>query len=127
MKWKDLSFEDGENFLDRTFGWFSDLLMDFDTDTWNSTATDKEIIATFVSKYQPEGIRQTIAEGKKLLAMPIDYFPAGWIRNSTCFRRPSITENGKEIFLESTKENYYNWVKQTVETLEAEAKRQGKL
>lgn len=108
------------------FEYFSDLLFEFNSDLCGENTPDKEVILKVVSEHEVQDIRRMLAEGKEVLAIPIKDFPDNWIRTITC-NLPYITVDGVNRILESTKENYYKWVKQTVETLEAEAKRQGKL
>ena len=112
--------------LENRFGKLSMLLGDFNSDICGPNVKDKVIIAKFVSELEGVQIQETIDQGKQLLEIPVKKFPDYWISDITC-RLPTITEGDVERILEDTKENYYNWFKRTIEEVEKEAKRQGKL
>ena len=112
--------------LDKKFGWINSLFCCFNSDICGRNVKDKVIIAKFVSEIEGVQIQETIDQGKELLEIPVKKFPNYWISAIT-HKLPIITEGDVEHILEDTKENYYEWFKRTIEEVEKEAKRQGKL
>ena len=112
--------------LKNKFGWISMLLWDFNSDICGPNVKDKVIIAKFVSETEGVQIQETIDQGKEFLKIPVKKFPDYWISDITN-KLPTITEGDVVHILEDTKENYYEWFKRTIEEVEKEAKRQGKL
>lgn len=113
--------------LEEEFGHFGNFLIYFNMDICDpETQPDKVVISNYVSENTNKIVQDAITDGKKLLKLPIEDFPANWMTSIT-LRCPLMFEGDKVHVLESTKENHYKWVKQVVEELEAEAKRQGKM
>lgn len=126
------SFKDGllkggmsEEELRDKFPALSDFFGYFNSDMCDDKE-DIEVIKGFVKENESEQVKNILSEGKDLLSAPLDKSSANWISSTTC-NFPYLTIDGKRHLLEHTPENYYKWVEQVVEELEAEAKRQGKL
>src|SRR5574343_552346 len=79
---------------------------------------DLKTIENFISIFDGKKIKQTLKEGREILAM--EPFPAWWIRDTTN-RRPfdGLQGNSPEL--------YYQWTSWILDTLESEAKKAGKI
>ena len=95
------------------------LLCTFHEDTYYPERTDKDTIKRFVKEMDSGSIKDTIKEGKEVLAL--QPFPHEWVYTVTGYLSLNyIKANTKE-------EKFKKWVNWMIEALEEEGKKQGKL
>src|SRR5574343_1415491 len=80
---------------------------------------DFKTIERFISIFDGKKIKQTLKEGREILAM--EPFPASWIKVTIGDRYPFDDPN--RYF----PEEYKNWTCSILDTLESEAKKAGKI
>src|SRR5574343_75994 len=80
---------------------------------------DLKTIENFISIFDGKKIKQTLKEGREILAM--EPFPDWWIESTTGNRYPFSDPN------RDSPEEYKNWTIWALDTLESEAKKAGKI
>lgn len=111
---------DKEERLSAKYRRFDCLLLYFLDDTYYDDRADIDTIKRFVSvpTFDKKYIQQTIEQGKEILQL--QPFPAEWVQN-TANKYPFNQSHETKL------EDYYKWVEWIVMTLEAEAKKAGKI
>ena len=97
------------------------LLCTFHEDTYYPERTDKDTIKRFVKEMDSGSIKDTIKEGKEVLAL--QPFPHEWVSHVT---NKLVYDQKRKKWVEDC-ELYKKWVKCMIEALEEEGKKQGKL
>ena len=99
---------------------FENLLLSFEETSYENMS-DYKTIELFVEEAHKNSILGAIKQGKELLALPADKFPADWVID--------ITQGGRNLSKLGIHgyPGQRGWVKWMVEELEKEAKKQGKL
>ncbi|CAL7961837.1 conserved hypothetical protein [Alphaproteobacteria bacterium] len=112
-----ISIEEDRRISDK-YSEFTCLLLYLHADSYPDYGSDQKIIEHYVEVFCKEDLESTIKQGREVLTL--EPFPHEWVI-STTNTIPSNMPGSSDA------EKCYNWVKQLLEVLEAEARKAGKL